>query len=380
MYRWVWIVYVFMLLIGHMRAYAQTPEQDTPKMRWSGDLRMRWQGDFEPRKRARNVLQYRVRLNMSIPVNDRIEFGGRLMTGDPLAIVAGGDVNASDFLARKDIVIAWLYARYRPRPDVTFIAGKFASPFFRATQLVYDTDLATEGLGQQFHFSNDDNSTAFDLNLSEVFINQPVSSTSDISRTFLLGGQALAKVKRSKTSGTFALAVYGAGNADSIYAALNLRSPPLLRSPNTNRPNALKTGYLSNFRVVNVGMQVTRATGSRPLTLSVDYAVNPGASNERQAIAGVLTYGSARRVGGTRVGIHGFHIESDAVLSAFSNTDYMQTNSNGVGVFVNYQPIKNVTIDIIAYTRKYDKPSSLVKPVTRNPFRTRMRFQLMLQF
>ena len=66
----------------------------------------------------------------------------------------------------------------------------------------------------------------------------------------------------------------------------------------------------------------------------------------------------------------------DATLAAFSNIDYAQTNTNGIGFFVGCHLIENLIVDLIVYLRKYDSPGRLISPVTNNAWRTRGRFML----
>lgn len=372
-------VLVWMTAVA-VHAQTPAPTQSSPTLRWSGDLRLRWQGDFQKHVRAQNVMQYRLRLNLAIPINERVEFGGRLMTGDPRAVTTGGDVNASDFSSRKSISIDQLYASYTPDPRATFVAGKFTNPFVRPTELVWDEDLSLEGLGQKFLIRNKAKSAAFGLNFGEFYVNQSDTTGGQFKRTYIVGAQALVQLTKPTTSGTIAVAVYGIGNADDIYAALNRKPLPALLGGNTNRPNAAKTGYRSDFRIVNVGGQVSRTVGKSSLGLSVDYAMNAGADDERQAVCAVLSYGETRAVRGTRVAVQAFHVESDAVLSAYNNVDFMQSNADGFGLIVNHQPLRNVFIDFVAYPRKYNQPSSLSTLPKTNDYRTRMRVQVAVRF
>ena len=116
------------------------------RLTWSGTVRMRWQGDFQNVTRARNVLQYGLRLDTTLRASDRIALVGRLMTGNPRAIVTSEWVKAGDFLMNKNPHISWLYAQVRPVPSVTLIGGKFPIPFFKPTPVVLDPDLYAGGV------------------------------------------------------------------------------------------------------------------------------------------------------------------------------------------------------------------------------------------
>ncbi len=114
------------------------------RLTWRGTVRMRWQGDFQNGTWARNVLQYGLRLDTTLRASDRIDIVGRLMTGNPRAIVTSEWVKAGDFLMNKNSHISWLYAQVRPVPSVTLTGGKFTMPFFKPTSVVLDPDLSAE--------------------------------------------------------------------------------------------------------------------------------------------------------------------------------------------------------------------------------------------
>lgn len=346
------------------------------RLTWSGTVRMRWEGDFQNGTRARNVLQYGLRLDTTLRASARIDLVGRLMTGNPRAIVTSEWVKAGDFLMNKNPHISWLYAQVRPVPSITLIGGKFPMPFFKPTQVVLDPDLSPEGLAQRILVQNANKSAAFGLNFAEILIGQASSRTRDVSHTYFIGAQALGRFTQPNRSQTIAVALYAFGQADSIYSAQNLKSPRLIVAPNSNRANAGKTGFLSNFRMINVSVRYTQTVYKKPLTFNVDYVINTGASDKRHGITGVVTYGSTGPVDGTRAGIQVFHMDQDATLAAFSNIDYAQTNTNGIGFFVGCHLIENLIVDLIVYLRKYDSPGTLITPVTNNAWRTRGRFML----
>ena len=337
---------------------------------------MRWEGDFQNGTRARNVLQYGLRLDTTLRASARIDLVGRLMTGNPRAIVTSEWVKAGDFLKNKNPHISWLYAQVRPVPSVTLTGGKFPMPFFKPTSVVLDPDLSLEGLAQRILVQNVNESAAFGLNFAEILVNQASSRTRDVSHTYFIGAQALGRFAQPIRSQTIAVALYAFGQADSIYSAQNLKSPRLIVAPNSNRANAGKTGFLSNFRMINVSARYTQTVYKKPLTFNVDYVINTGASDKRHGITGVVTYGSTGPVDGTRAGIQAFHMDQDATLAAFSNIDYAQTNTNGIGFFVGCHLIENLIVDLIVYLRKYDSPGTLISPVTNNAWRTRGHFML----
>ena len=353
-------------------SYPATGQEDD-RFSWSGMIRTRLQGDYQDGSRAINRFMYGFFLNGTVRVSDRIDVTGRLMTGNPKAIVTADWMSYGDLLVRETPFVSWMYARIRPNPSLTLTAGKFPLPFFRPTQVVLDSDLSPEGFAQQIQINNDDESASFGMNFGQFMINQVASPVKDLDRTYFLGGQFVARFTQPGRSQTLAAAIYSVSGADSLFAVQNLKRPPLIVAPNSNRPNIYRDGYLSEFRMINLSGQYTQTVNGRPLTLNADYVFNTGADDMRQGITGMVTYGSTGQVGGTRGGVHVFLMQQDATLAPFSNIDYTQTNTKGAGLLFGHHLMEKLTLDIALYTRKYDSPETLVSPVANNAWRTRLR-------
>ena len=99
----------------------------------------------------------------------------------------------------------------------------------------------------------------------------------------------------------------------------------------------------------------------------------------KQGITGLLTYGSMSKVGGNQGGIQIFFIEQDATIATFSNVDYTQTNSRGIGFLFGRHLINKMKMDIALYSRKYDSPKTLISPTNNNAWRTRFRIVFSFQ-
>lgn len=354
-------------------------QEDDDRFSWGGMIRSRLQGDYQDGSRAVNRFMYGAFLNATLRVTDRIDVTGKVMTGNPRAITVADWMSYGDLFVRENPHISWMYARIRPNPSLTLTAGKFPLPFFRPTQVVLDSDLSPEGLAQQLTTKSDDGSATFGLNLGQFMINQLASPVKDLDRTYFLGGQAMARFTQPGRSQTLAVAYYTVGGADSLFAAQNLRSPVPIVAANSNRANADRTGYLSEFRMINFSGQYTRTVNGRPLALNADYVFNMGADDMRHGITGSVMYGSTGEVGDTRAGFQAFLMQQDATLAPFSNIDYSQTNTKGAALFFGHHLIEKLTVDIHLYTRKYDSPETLVSPAANNAWRTRLRVMFMLR-
>lgn len=352
--------------------------QEKEHFDWNAMIRTRMQGDYQNGNNAANRFMYGFSLNGTLRVTDRINVTGRLKSGDSREITSSGWIEYSD-LAIQSPSLAWMYVRLRLNPSLTLIAGKHPLPFFRPTQLVMDKDLSPEGFGQQILLNNDKKSASLGLNFGQFMINRLVSPVKDLNRTYLLGAQAVARFTQPSSSQALAIAYYTVGAADSIYAVQNLKSSPMIIAANSNRPNTNHSGYLSKFRMINVSAQYIKNLNGWPLTLNADYVFNTGADNMRQGIRASVAYGSKGIVGGTQAGIDIFSLEQDATFAPFSNVDYSQTNTKGIGFLVGRQLVEKISVDIALYTRKYNSPATLVSAMAKNTWRTRFRLVFKIQ-
>ncbi|MGD9161303.1 MAG: putative porin [Desulfobacteraceae bacterium] len=148
------------------------------RIRWGGDIRLRYEKHFfdednydtlyDPDKNEivnttvdRSRYRYRVRLEAKaevMPKNPemnvgKVEVGARIATGNTNDPVSTNDT-LGDYLNKDTIVLDRAYIKWTYKPDypkfgkfpqVTAVGGKFANPFF-STNLLWDSDLNFEGI------------------------------------------------------------------------------------------------------------------------------------------------------------------------------------------------------------------------------------------
>jgi hypothetical protein len=135
------------------------------RLKFSGDLRVRYQGDYFSSDNAdlvdpnnptqlmntkidRQRLRLRARLNTLIQVADQVDAGITIATGTTSNPVTN-NVTLGDYQNKKSIILDKAYLRYRPMPELSLWAGKFANPWF-STDLVWDPNLTFDGVAFQF--------------------------------------------------------------------------------------------------------------------------------------------------------------------------------------------------------------------------------------
>ncbi|HZP17012.1 MAG TPA: putative porin [Terriglobales bacterium] len=124
----------------------------------SGDLRLRDEPFFggpADHSQVRNRMRFRLRVNANAKLNDEINGGFALASGDINDAISSNQTT-NQFYTRKAISIDKAFLDYNPRffKPLTLTGGKFAYPWYN-TELVWDKDLNPEGLAQTLAFNLD---------------------------------------------------------------------------------------------------------------------------------------------------------------------------------------------------------------------------------
>jgi TolA-binding protein len=122
---------------------------------FSGDLRLRNEPFFggpADQSQVRNRMRYRLRFNATTKLNDDINGGLSLASGDINDPISTNQT-VNQFYTRKSIAIDKAFINYNPHyfKALTLTGGKFAYPWYN-TELTWDRDLNPEGLAQTLAF------------------------------------------------------------------------------------------------------------------------------------------------------------------------------------------------------------------------------------
>jgi hypothetical protein len=147
------------------------------RIKWDGDIRLRLEKDFFPSGNSgqtpnyqainnagginqaganavindsvdRELFRYRARLGMLAKVNDQLEAGFRLTTGNTTNPVSTNQTLGNTF-NRNTLVLDRAYLRSDPKPWFTLWGGRIPNPWFN-TDLVWDEDLNFDGVAAAF--------------------------------------------------------------------------------------------------------------------------------------------------------------------------------------------------------------------------------------
>ena len=339
------------------------------RLHWGGDARLRYQGDYfdpgnallgdpsapdqvlnttEDRHRAR----YRLRLTMTAEVNSRTEVGVRLATGNESNPVSTNDT-LGDYQTNDGAVVERAYLRWAPSHRVTMWGGRIPNPWFHS-DLVWDPDLNFEGLALQL--SQPLGGVVNVFATGGVFPLQEVEFSG--RDKWLFGGQVGVRLTpSSRVTATLGVAYYdydnivGRANDPARPNELDYTAPPFLQKGNTLfniDPLGAKFALASDFNELNVtGLLDLAFFAPVHVLFLADYVENLGfnqaAVARRTGVADVpkatsgyhvsLSVGhkETRDAGDWRLGLAYKWLEEDAVLDAFTESDFHLGGTNVKG-------------------------------------------------
>jgi hypothetical protein len=216
-------------------------------------------------------------------------------------------------------------------------AGKMKNPFLAVgrNQMIWDHDLNPEGIAAQY--SRKFGTAEFFANASWFWIAERAAGKDN----FLLGGQAGVK----KTAGAVD-AILGA----SLFDYANAKGLATFYDATKSFGNSVdaKKCYLYDYRVAEIFGEVV-LNRSIPLGLHLDYASNIASDVKDNAAYLIgLSVGKTSRKGSMAGRVMYRSVERDAVVGAFSDSDFGGggTDNKGVVVQYDYQYAKNATANV----------------------------------
>lgn len=308
----------------------------------------------------RQRLRLRARIALNAKVNDRVQAGVRLATGS-----LGDPVSTNQTLGRYGnrytVALDQAYLRYEGLndaryPGLTLVGGRMPNPWL-GTDLVWDADLAFEGVAATARLPlREPGPAADDARHTTLFLTAgafPLQETELSSDDkWLLGAQAGVEWPFNNQQSTFSLGLgyYDyrnlVGQRNTVNGTqLDFTAPPFVQKGNTlydirndADPNTNLWALAADYRLVNLTAVLDLAYfAPAHIWLTMDYVKNIGfdaaevatrtgvtvadRSDGYQAMVSVGWPQIAKR-GDWRVGLAYKYLERDAVLDAFTDSDF----------------------------------------------------------
>lgn len=361
------------------------------RLKWDGDIRLRYQDDlfasgnapgtdfvFDPYGLGsfdnpvntgvdRQRLRVRARLGLTAKITDYVSTGFRFSTGNTNDPVSTNQTLGNDF-NKYTLVLDRAYAKVQPWDWLSVSGGRIPNPFF-STDLVWSDNLNFDGLAATFTpWARSDRSGKPFFTLGAFPLKEVESSTVNLAKDkWLLAAQAGLDWKMDgDTRWRFGLAYYDYQNiaavadpipgdgrydyADSILKSGQKGNTRFLVAYPSDNGGKWQYGLAADYSLVNLTATLDLAHFD-PVHVILDGDVVKNVGYDKARVDSLLGTPQAARTLGwqTKVTVgwpamHNLgdwqaflgyrHLERDAVLDAFADSDFRLGGTNSKGFFI----------------------------------------------
>jgi len=307
-----------------------------------GDFRLRYQNnDREDGNNNRNRGRYRLRLGFVTKINEKVDVGFGLVTGDGNPRGANQDMN--DTFETPDIRLDYAYASYKPFDWLQLVGGKFKNPLWTpGGSFLWDSDIRPEGVSMSMNHS---------VGGVELFMNNgfwilgefkddtddPVMWVMQPGYKVKLGNQAYFK------------------NAFTMYQFSNVKGSELDYSSGSNTRNPDNT-YAKDYDAVVVSGELGCKTGLALIPFAAlysEYINNTSTSSKDGGYIFGFKFGHEKvsKKHQWKANVHYQRLEKDAWLDTFPNADVYsgQTNTESYVLTFAYGLMERVSLGTSYY-------------------------------
>ena len=292
-----------------------TEPEGSDKVRLAGDLRYRHESIDDALYSTRNRHRIRARMSVTATVAENTNMVFGLSTGP--STNDSGNQTLDEGFSYKPIGVDLAYFNWGVTDNISILGGKMPSPFFRPTgyHLIYDSDIRPEGLAAKYQ------SGSFFGNAS-AFWAEERGGDSDSMLFGLQGGY------RGSLSNGLKLTA-----GVSYYKTTHMKGRAPLFTPGNGQGNQLDThgNYLYGFSEFNMFSELRFDLGGEPTTLFADYVSNTEAVVFNDGYAAGITYGRISNPGDWSLGYIYQDLAANAIVGAFSDSDFAGGTSDGRG-------------------------------------------------
>ena len=331
-------------------ALGQTVPAEAKKDSWAdkvkvkGDVRVRYENIDKEGSPSRSRERIRARLRVEGKVNDEVKAGIGVRTGgnDPVS----GNQTMDKGFSSKDVALDLAYVTWQPEiiPNLTLLGGKMQKPFSQVSDLVWDGDLNPEGVALKYKLG---------LGPADLFVNgagMVVTERSKDSDTMIYAGQAGVDLKTD--AGLKLLAGVGYYYYDNMEGfgvvdwdgSMKGYGNTVVKT--TDDAGAVtKVTYANEYRelefIASLGFKCPLS--GLPWNFYGNYVFNTEADDNDIGYLVGVKLGSLKAPRSFELGYNYRHLEADAVVGAFSDSDSWGGGTDGKGhkLMAGYQISKN---------------------------------------
>lgn len=343
----------------------------TRRISFGGDIRLRYERDLFDKNNAafaqpanptqlmnttinQDRYKYRVRFGAEAQVNDQVNAVMVLSTGNTSTPISTNSL-IGDFMNKDNVLFDQAYIKWQPRPYITMYGGRMPNPWF-STDLVWSRDLNFEGLALNLRKPFNESWIPF-LTVGVFPLQQ--NDFSKRSKMLTAGQLGLERKSQKGVGAKAGMAYYdftnitGVRNDPLTPGATDWTAPLFQQKGNTlfnisADPAVVKTAFASEFRELNLtGALDIGFWDPYHVVFLGDYVKNlgfvrsdvvrrTGNPNQPKEIVGYrlgMTVGfpEVQEAGQWKAYLYHKRLESDAVVDAFTDSDFHLGGTNARG-------------------------------------------------
>ena len=297
-------------------------ESWTEKISFQGDFRYRHELIDEETKDQRNRHRIRARIGMYADITDDVKFGFQIASGSDNPV--SSNQTLGDGFSTKNLGINFAYFEWMPSAvdGFTVKGGKFKNPWYKPgkSELIWDSDWNPEGVTANYHA---------DLKTTNPFVIASmlwVEEEKTDEDNLLIGGQG--GIKFSFHEGKSHVTVGG-----SYFTYTDAKGTDTFVDAADSFGNSLDTAglYANDYDIVEAFLELRINVKEIPFTFTVDYVINSGADEDNSGYLFGVRFGKVKKAGAIAGRYIYREVEKDAVLGAYTDSDFIGGGSDGKG-------------------------------------------------
>ncbi|MEW6516216.1 MAG: putative porin [candidate division FCPU426 bacterium] len=323
------------------------------KLQIKGDLRYRFENIQKDKTTERDRQRIRVRLSLDAPLDDYWMVKTRLATNDMTDPVSTNET-LGDVFNKDPLSLDVAALEYKLLFDnLTLKAGKIDNPFTNVgkNQLIWDGDLTLEGIAGSAKVEVIPEANLFakgggfwlleqSSNFDPMMYGGQIGFTGKIMDVKYTVGGSYYYYKDTKNQTTFVSSTSGFGNST---VAMPAATRTVITDPNGNTippystytltTAAASTKYAYNYKIAEAFLELSLKVMDFPLALyanAVKNADDSVASRNTGYTAGFV-FNKAKAEGSWDIGYYARKLDKDAVVGAFSDSDFLGGGTDGLG-------------------------------------------------
>ncbi|MBU0984245.1 MAG: putative porin [candidate division Zixibacteria bacterium] len=297
-----------------------------------GDLRYRHEMIDQEGKDVRHRQRVRARLMVLGKVSSTTQVGIQLATGSDDPVSTNQTLDGA--FATKTIGLDLAYLEFTPEnvAGLSITAGKFKNPFFLpgSSELIWDSDWNPEGGVAAFSHSRDN--LSFTATAAGLWVDESSGADSWIGA---LQGVGRVHFNEKKSSVAVGASYYGYTNSKGhapFYEADDSKGNSVTVVVDSSGSEPVESlEYANEYKLMELFGEVTHKFDDMPVTVMGDFVTNTDADSLNAGWLVGLKIGSAKKPGSWAFRYNYRNIEKDAVVGAFTDSDFRGGGTDAKG-------------------------------------------------